>query len=445
MFSEKYKDHFSKTLTLAVPVCVSQLGHIFVGIADAAFVGQIGANEQAAVSLAGSLYVLVLVFGLGISMGITPLVAEADAAKDLATNRSLLKNGLLVNFLTGLGLFLFLLFVSPILYHANQPVEVVKLAIPFLNVMILSMVPLALFSAFKQFAEGLSFTRAAMTISLSANLLNIILNYLLVFGNWGFPKMGMMGSCWASFISRCLMAVAMFVFVYFNKDFKKYWVKFKEVKFSWTLSKKILGIGIPSGMQWTFEVGAFSFAVILIGWIGAKEQAAHLIALSVAAITYMVASGLGAGVAVRVGNHLGLKDQDGVRTAGFAAFILVLSFMFVSAITFILLRNILPLFFSNDAEVIRISSSLLIIAAFFQLWDGMQVVALGALRGLKDTTWPTIITLIAYWVIGLPVSYVLAFKFNYGAQGVWWGLSFGLFLAALFLFLRFNYISKRAF
>jgi MATE family multidrug resistance protein len=212
---------------------------------------------------------------------------------------------------------------------------------------------------------------------------------------------------------------------------------------SWDLSKKILAIGVPSGLQWVFEIGAFSFAVLMIGWIGAKQQAAHLIAISMAAVTYMIASGLSAAVAVRVGNHLGLKDKDGMRMAGFSAFIMVLCFMFTSAIMFITCRNILPGFFSNDKEVIGIASSLLIIAALFQLWDGIQVVALGALRGLKDTTWPTIITLIAYWVFGLPVSYLLAFKLNFGAQGVWWGLSFGLFVAALLLFLRFNYVSRK--
>lgn len=443
MFSDKYKDHFSKTLTLALPVCFSQLGHIFVGVTDAAFVGQIGSNEQAAVSLAGSLYVLVLVFALGISMGVTPLVAEADAEKDITRSRSLLKNGLVVNLLVGTGLFLLLLFVSPLLYHFDQPPVVVQLAIPFLNVMTLSMIPLALFSSFKQFAEGLSFTKAAMVISLSANLLNIVLNYVLVFGHWGFPEMGLMGSCWASFIARCAMAVCLFLFVFYNRDFKPYWQKLNEVKISWNISKTILSIGVPSGMQWVFEIGAFSFAVLMIGWIGAKQQAAHLIALSLAAVTYMFASGLSAAVAVRVGNHLGLKDKGGIRMAGFSAFIMVLCFMFTSALMFIVFRNILPGFFSKEIEVIEIASTLLIIAALFQLWDGVQVVALGALRGLKDTLWPTIITLIAYWVIGLPVSYFLAFRLNFGVEGVWWGLSSGLFAAALLLFLRFNYVSRK--
>ncbi len=443
MISANYKNHFKKTFALALPVCFSQLGHIFVGVTDAAFVGQIGSNEQAAVSLAGSLYIIVLVFGLGISIGVTPLVAEADAEKDIEKNRSLLKNSLLVNILSSVVLFLLLLTASPLLYHLDQAPHVVELAIPFLNVMILSMIPLALFSALKQFIEGLSFTKAAMVISLFANLLNILLNYLLVFGHWGFPEMGLMGSCWASFIARIIMALVMFLYVFIHRDFKSYRRKFNEVKVSWDLSKKILAIGIPSGLQWVFEIGAFSFSAIMIGWIGAKQQAAHLIAISLAAVTYMIASGVGAAVTVRVGNHLGLKDKEGIRTAGFSALIMVLCFMFFSAVMFIAFKNILPAFFSIENEVKNIASSLLVIAALFQLWDGIQVVALGALRGLKDTTWPTIITLIAYWAIGLPASYLLAFKLSWGVQGVWWGLSFGLFIAALLLFTRFNVVSKR--
>jgi len=436
-----YKDHISKTISLALPVCFGQLGHIFVGVTDAAFVGQIGPNEQAAVSLAGSLYVLVLVFALGISMGVTPLVAEAVAEKDKI--KSLLKNGLVVNLLVGTCLFLLLLFISPLLYHFDQPPLVVQLAIPFLTVMTFSMIPLSLYSTFKQFAEGLSFTTAAMVISLSANLLNIVLNYVLVFGHWGFPEMGLMGSCWASFIARCMMAISMFLFVFYNSDLKPYWYKFREVRLSWDISKKIMAIGIPSGMQWVFEIGAFSFAILMIGWIGVKEQAAHLVAISLAAVTYMFASGIGAAVAVRVGNHLGLKDKLGIRQAGFSAFIVVLVFMFICAVMFILLRNELPSYFSKESDVIEIASSLLIIAAIFQLGDGLQVVALGALRGLQDTVWPTVIALIAYWIIGLPVSYLLAFKLNYGVQGIWWGLCAGLFAAALLLFLRFNAVSRK--
>ena len=443
MLSVDYIKNYKSTLLLAYPVVLSQLGHIMVGVVDTAMVGQIGTNEQAAVALANSLYTLVLVFGLGVSYGVTPLAAAADSSNNITENASLLKHSIIINTLLGIILFVLLVIIAPVLNLFDQKQEVVDLAIPFLNVMMLGMIPLCVFSAFKQFAEGLSNTKTAMIISVAANLLNVLLNYLLIFGHWGLPEMGLMGSCWASFIARVLMALVMFLYVYKNSYFKKYWIGFSFKNISKELTKKILAIGVPSGLQWFFEVGAFAFAVIMIGWISPKAQAAHQVALSIAAVTYMMASGLSAAASVRVGNQYGLKNIQGLRIAGFSAFIVVLVFMGLMALSFILLRNWLPTFFTKDTEVIGISSTLIIIAAFFQLSDGTQVVGLGALRGLKDVKIPTIITLIAYWVIGLPMSYVLAFKFNFGVEGVWYGLSIGLTISALLLFARFNYISKK--
>ncbi len=422
---------------------LSQLGHIMVGVVDTAMVGQIGTIPQAAVALANSLYILVLVFGLGVSYGITPLVAAADSSKNYSENAALLKHGIIINTVMGVVLFLLLLMISPVLNLFNQKQEVVDLAIPFLNVMMLGMIPLCIFSGFKQFTEGLSYTGVAMIITIGSNLLNILLNYLMIFGHWGFPKMGLMGSCWASFYSRIAMALAIFLYVYYNKPFRVYWQGFNFKNLSMDLSKKILALGVPSGMQWVFEVGAFSFAVIMIGWISPAAQAAHQVALSIAGVTYMMASGLSAAASVRVGNQLGLKNHEGIRIAGFSAFIMVLVFMCCSAICFILFRNVLPVFFNKEMEVISIASSLIVIAAFFQLSDGVQVVGLGVLRGVKDVKIPTIITLISYWGIGLPMSYVFAFKLNFGVLGVWYGLSLGLSIAAILLFLRFNYVSKR--
>lgn len=443
IFSGDYLKNYKATFYLAFPVVLSQLGHIMVGVVDTAMVGMIGTIPQAAVALSNSLYTLVLVFGLGVSYGITPLVAAADSSKDVTQNADLLRHGIVINTILGILLFVLLFAISPILNLFDQKQEVVDLAIPFLNVMMLGMIPLCIFSGFKQFTEGLSFTKIAMIITIGSNLLNILLNYLLIFGHWGFPEMGLMGSCWASFIARVIMAIAMFTYVYYNKHFKQYWVGFTFKNLSKDLTRKILAIGVPSGLQWVFEVGAFAFAVIMIGWISPNAQAAHQVALSIAATTYMMASGLSAAASVRVGNQAGLKNKEGVRIAGFSAFIMVLLFMGVCALCFILFRNQLPVLFNKDPEVIGIASSLLIIAAFFQLSDGTQVVGLGALRGVKDVKLPTIITLIAYWVLGLPMSYIFAFKMNLGVNGVWYGLSVGLLIAAIALFFRFNYVSKR--
>ncbi|MGZ4078108.1 MAG: MATE family efflux transporter, partial [Bacteroidia bacterium] len=405
ILSANYLRNYKATFYLAYPVVLSQLGHIMVGVVDTAMVGQIGTVQQAAVALSNSFYTLVLVFGLGVSYGVTPLVAAADSSKNYPESAELLKHGIIINTILGILLFLLLFCLSPALGFLHQKQEVVNQAIPFLNVMMLGMIPLCIFSGFKQFTEGLSFTRIAMFITVGANLLNILLNYLMIFGHWGFPKMGLMGSCWASFISRMAMALSMFIYVYYNKHFKVYRSGFIFKNISKELTKKILAIGIPSGLQWFFEVGAFAFAVIMIGWISPKAQAAHQVALSLAATTYMMASGLSAAASVRVGNQTGLKNREGVRTAGFSAFVIVLAFMSITATCFVLFRNYLPSLFTKDPDVIAIASSLLVIAAFFQLSDGVQVVGLGALRGVKDVKIPTIITLLAYWVIGLPMSY----------------------------------------
>jgi MATE family multidrug resistance protein len=442
-FSSEYLKNYKATLLLAYPVVLSQLGHIMVGVADTAMVGQIGTIEQAAVALSNSFYTIVLVFGLGVSYGVTPLVAAADSSNNYTENASLLKHGLIINTLLGILLFLALFICSPLLRNINQDKEVVELAIPFLNVMMLSMIPLCIFSAFKQFAEGLSNTQPAMYITVGASLLNILLNYIMMFGHWGFPAMGLMGSCWASFISRVLMAIVMIIYIFYNKKFRRYTQSFNLRSISKELLKKILAIGIPSGLQWVFEVAAFAFAVIMIGWISPKAQAAHLVALSMASVTYMMASGLSAAASVRVGNQYGLKSRRGVRMAGFSVFILVTLFMSCTATSFIVFRDFLPTLFTRTPEVISVASSLLIVAAFFQLSDGVQVVALGALRGIRDVKIPTIITLIAYWVIGLPMGYIFAFKFGMGILGIWYGLFLGLTSAAVLLFLRFNKVSKK--
>jgi multidrug resistance protein, MATE family len=451
MFTKSFKEHFLKTMLLAWPVCISNVGHVMVGIVDTAMVGGIqestfgysGTTAQAAVSLANGFYFLVLVFGMGVSYGVTPLVAEADSSGNIDESRKLLSHCLVVNVVTNVVLFLILLVISPAIRLIHQPTDVVDLAIPFLNVMMLGMIPLAIFASFKQFAEGLSFTRFAMIITVGTNLLNILFNYILIYGKLGFLAMGMMGSCWASFLARLIMAVSMFAYMYYSKRFRKYWEVFSFRGLSLERMASIFRIGAGSGLQWMFEVGAFAFAMVMIGWIGKREQAAHQISLQLASMTYLIASGISAAASVRVGNQLGAKNILSLRQAASSAFVMIIISQVIFATAFILLRFVLPVVFNDELAVREIVSSLLLIAAFFQLSDGVQVVALGVLRGIKDVTIPTWITFVSYWVIGLPSSYVLAFVFGLGVQGIWFGLTIALTLAAILLFFRFNYVSKK--
>ena len=450
MFTENFKDHFKKTILLAWPVCLSNLGNVMVGVVDIIMVGRIGertfgysaTTAQAAVSLANGFCFLILIFGMGVSYGVTPLVAAADSSGNVNEHKKLLSSALVVNVITNVALFLLLFAISPMINFIHQPNDVVVLAIPFLNVMMLGMLPLAVFATLKQFTEGLSFTRVAMYITIGSNVLNVLFNYILIYGKFGFSAMGVMGSCWASFYARMIMAVAMFLYVYFGKHFTQYKEAFLFKSVSIERMKSIFKIGASSGLQLVFEIGAFSVAMVMIGWIGKREQAAHQIALQVAAMTYLIASGIGSAATVRVGNQLGIKNFVGLREAAYSAFIIIIASQLFFAFLFVVFRFFIPTIFNQDPDVQAIVASLFLIAAWFQLSDGIQVVGIGVLRGVKDVTIPTLLTLIAYWLIGLPCCYLLAFVFGFGIQGVWYGLTIALTLAAIFLFLRFNYVLK---
>ncbi len=441
MTAEPYRIHIKKTFLIAYPVMLSHFGQILVGVADSVMVGQLGTVPLAAVSLANSIFVLILMFGIGISLAMTPLVAAAAGEHNRPRYGIIFKNSFVVNICAGILLSLLIISVTPLLYHLNQPEQVVDLAIPYLLIIVFSLLPFMFFQTFKQYAEGLSFTRNAMFITLSANLLNIILNYLLIHGKAGFPELGLNGAGWATFISRVLMAIAMAVYVYRSPWFMKQYVTIRNL--SRPMISKLLHIGIPTGMQYVFEVGAFSVAAIMMGWISAQALAAHQIAINLAAISYMLAAGIGAAATVRVGNELGKRDIFNMRRAGFSALLMSVALMSCSALIFIVGRYFLPSLYIDETSVIDLAASLLVIAAFFQLSDGLQVTGLGSLRGMADVKIPTIITLFAYWVVGLPVGYWLGFGLNFGPQGVWYGLLIGLSMAAVLLAFRFNSISLR--
>ncbi|MGY6557996.1 MAG: MATE family efflux transporter [Nitritalea sp.] len=440
---QNFRQHSSKTFLLAYPVMLSQLGQVLVGVADSMMVGRLGAEPLAAASLANSIFFVVLMFGIGISMAITPLVAMADGRGRKNRIARLFRHGFVINFGAGIVLLLFILLSSPLLLHLNQPEAVVEMAIPYLAIITFSLLPFMVFQTFKQFTEGLSQTKQAMYITLACNALNVFLNWLLIYGNWGAPEMGLNGAGWATLISRVLMALMIAYYVWWSPRYKTYNINFRFQRFSFPMVSKMLQIGIPTGFQFIFEVGAFSTAAIMMGWIGVNALASHQIAINLASISYMMASGLSAAAMVRVGNQLGQRDIPGLRDAGFTVFLMTAAFMSFSAVCLILLREVLPALYIDDQQVIQMSASLLIIAGMFQLSDGVQVVGLGALRGMADVKIPTIVTLIAYWVIGLPLGYFFAFPLGMEEKGVWYGLLTGLSLTACGLLYRFHSLSKR--
>jgi MATE family multidrug resistance protein len=416
---------------------------VAVGVADSMMVGRLGALELAASSLANSIFFVILMFGIGISMGLTPLVSKAYGKGKTNQISRLFSNSLLINFSTSLVLFGIVLIFSQNLSILGQPEDVKDLALPFLLIITASLVPLMVFQVFKQFLEGLSQTKQAMFITIAANLVNVFLNWLLIWGYWGFPELGFLGAAWATLISRVLMMVLMGAYVLYSKRFADFGLRILGFKPNWTLCQRILKIGIPTGFQFIFEVSAFSAAAIMMGWIGVNALAGHQIALNLASISYMMATGLATAGMIRVSHYIGKEDYKGMREAGMVAFGMVATFMFVCALVFFLLRFFLPTLYIDDPQVISLAASLLVLAGLFQLSDGIQVVGLGVLRGLEDVKVPTIVTFLAYWGLGLPLGYLLAFKVGFAEKGIWIGLFIGLTLTAGMLLYRFNRLSKK--
>ena len=432
------RSHLLPTLLLAYPVMLSQLGHVLVNFVDSVVVGHIGKVPLAAVGVGVSTTSVLLVLGVGLSMGAVPLVAAADGRRDLPELGRLLVASVWTNALAGLLLAGLGQLVPLLLPMLGQPPEVVALAGPWVQVISLSLFPLMVFQGFREFAEGLGLTRQAMWLSILANVLNGLLCYILVYGKWGAPELGMMGSAWATLLARGLMAAFMAAYVLRAKRLRAE----RAAVVSWlpdgVTIRRVVDLGAPIGVQMALEVGAFGLSLLMAGWLGVTTEAAHKVAIDVASMTYMAASGIAAAATIRVGNLRGAGNLPAARQAGFAAYGLTLAFMGAMGILLISTRHLVPYIYISDPQVVEQAATLLLIAALFQVSDGLQVVGLGALRGLEDVKVPSVVALLAYWVVALPLGYFLGFKLHMGAPGVWTGLLVGLSIVAGVLLLRFR-------
>ena len=423
---------------------VGQLGQILVSVADSIMVGKfLGTIPLAAISLAVSILIIPMVFAIGVAFGLTPLIAGADGKDDPAEAVKYFKNGIVLNSILGLLVYGVLAIFAQFAHLLGQDERVVSEAMPYLHIVGLSIIPMMVFFAFKQFAEGLSDTKAGMRVSLVANLLNIVLNYPLITG-WGpFPELGLAGAAVATLSTRFLMVAGMAIYIRKHKKFAAYWTYWRSTEITWRSIRDILAIGVPSGLQLVFEAGAFAMSGVIVGMIGPVQQAAHQIALNIASVSYMMVSGLGAAATIRVGNQLGRRDIPMLRIAGQSLFHLTLAMMVLTMILLISLRHLLPEFYSSDPEVLHYTAVLMIAAGIFQLPDGLQATTLGALRGVQDVNIPTIIAFVAYWIIAVPMCYYLGITEKMGPLGVWIGLTIGLVIASITLYLRFQHKVRR--
>ena len=447
-----YTKEFNYNLKLAFPVILGMLGHIFVSFADNIMVGQLGAAELAAVSLGNSFFFIAMSLGIGFASAITPLVAEADSTKNSLGVKNALKHGLILCSILSVLLYLLMLLAIPVIHYMKQPLEVVELAIPYLYIISISIIPLVVFEALKRFSDGLSNTKYPMYATIAANIINIIINYLLIFGSFGFPKLGIVGAGIGTLVSRIIMIFFLSLIFMKKEKFKPYVLNIKFRIVDSLIFKKIINIGFPSALQMLFEVGIFTAAIWMSGVLGKNFQAANQIAFNLSAITFMVGVGLSVAAMIRVGNQKGLSDFIELRRIAFSVFMLTVLIEMFFAVMFLVFRDWLPTIYLDtenlsktleNTEVILIASKLLLIVALFQIFDGLQVVILGALRGMQDVKIPTIITFVSYWLIGFPISFYLGIYTPLKSTGIWIGLLISLVCASIMLYLRFNYLTKK--
>ena len=448
---KEYLPYYKRNLKVALPVMLTQLGASLVGLFDSMMVGHYATVDLAAVSFSNALFFMAMVFAMGALMAITPLVGiqmgemnimpekKADIRQKIAV---LFQNGMLFTMLQSAFMLILLAGCIPFLSYFGQEPEVIEVARPYYILIVVSLVPFLVFTFFKQFLEGLGNTLVAMIITLAMNGLNILLNWIFIYGHWGAEAMGATGAGIGSLISRVGMALCFGLAMWFHKDWKYYIQTFSWRNFSWSEIKQQIKLGFPIGAQTFLETFTFAASFVIIGWISKEALAAHQVANQIADMTFMIALGVGAATTIRVSHQLGEKNIVGVRMASNASIHLVLVINTIGAALMIGLRHYIPMLFTEDKEVIAIASKLIVIAGLFQYADGLQAVGAAMLRGITDVKVPMLIAFVAYILVGLSVGLVCAFPMGMGAAGIWIGFIFGLSLAAICFHIRFRRLMR---
>ena len=428
-----------RTLNLAFPIILGEIAQMSLHVLDTAMVGAVDYKQLAAAALVLSVMNIPFVFGIGVSIAVSQMVSMAHGAGDDRKVSHYLFNGFLLCTFFSVVIAIAIEMSTGILFHLDQDPEVAELAVPYMRIVGWSVIPMLLFLSLKNFTDGLEFTKTAMMLSLLALPINGFLNWLLIYGNWGFPRLELLGAGWGTLITRILIFVIMGFVIFYHKTFRMYMQhRFTQWKFNWKTQRELLNIGIPSSFQISMEAGAFAISGILVGTIGAVELAAHQIALTMASFTFMVSMGLSQAGAIRTSNAFGRKDSLAISLIGKGTLMMALIYGSFCALLFIVFRHQLPFLFNDELSVVQLSAYLLIFAALFQISDSTQAISAGLLRGIKDVKIPTIFIAIAYWVVGLPVGCMLAFYMGMGAAGIWMGFIIGLTLSPTLLTLRFK-------
>jgi len=442
-FFSKYIPHYKPITKLGLPVITAQLGQITVGLIDNMMIGHVGTRELAAASFANTIFWLIIIFGTGFSYSITPLVGEARGNFNQVKIGAWFKNGMLAMISMGVLLSILTYLISLFMGSMGQPVEIIADARSYLWILTISIIPMMIFMGYKQFGEGIANTKIAMIIMLLANLVNVIVNYVLINGHFGFPALGLIGAGYGTLAARIFMAVAFIVLFQKVKAFKAYREMIRSAVISLKGFWRIWQLGVPIGAQLVMEASAFMLSTIMMGWISVDGLAAHQIALSISTVSFMIYQGIAASTTIRISSLLGEGKIREMRNAGWAASHLVFAAIVFMCILFVSLRHILPTWFTSSQAVIGLTAQFLVIMVFYQIFDGLQIVFGSILRGMSDVNIPTILTFVAYFMVSLPMGYLCAFVLGMNEVGIWWGLPAGLGVASISFMLRFNRLSNR--
>jgi len=444
LLSPAYQSKTKEALTIALPIIAGQLGQVLMGFFDTVQIGGLGSVYIAGLSFGNNIFWMVNLLGMGILFAVSTLVSEAKGENHLWKAVGIYRSGMKTALLLSLIFSGFTLVLMRYIHLFMQEEIVNQIALRYLRYLLPSVLFVFVFTACKQFLDGMGRTSVGMYVTIGGLALNVFLNWVLIYGNLGFPKLEIEGAAIATVISRGLMAFAFLLIIWRDRKIRELR---KQLDASAAGKKKygraILRIGIPAGLQFFFEVVAFQIAHFMSGWIGINELAAHSIAIGLASITFMVLTGISASGNILTGFSYGAKDRNGIRIAGNTIFLITLGIEVVFAAVLLLFSNLLPTLYTDNAEVISIAASMLVLAAFFQMSDGLQASAAGALRGMQDVKMPMIIALVSYWGVMMPLCYLLAFKTALGLAGIWIGFIIGLTVAALLLLSRFWWMVKR--
>lgn len=442
-FFNHFKEEYVSIIKLGIPIVIGQLGIVLVGLADNIMVGQYDTNHLAAASFVNSAFNIPILFGLGFSYGLTPLVGQFFGRGNKAMIGQLLKNSLLVNLIIGILMTAAMTIVWLNVDELGQPEELLPLIRPYFLLLLASLVFVMLFNSFKQFSDGITDTKTPMFIMLTANLMNIAGNYILIYGKFGIPAMGVVGAGISTLVSRIFMFGA-FAWLFYRRFFyRRYLVGYRRSNYNFTDIKSLNKMGWMIGLQMGLENGLFSVTGIMIGWLGSIALAAHQVVVSISTLGFMIYYGVGAAISVRVSNYFGRGELNKVRHTTMAGFHLIIGLALIVSSIFFFSRHMIGHLFTTSPEVLSLIPGLMIMLLAFQFGDALQITYANSLRGIGDVVSMAAISFIGYFVIAMPVCYICGFMLKGGLAGVWLGYPIGLTATGLMLCARYYRTTRK--